>query len=483
MIEVEPRHHTARNYDRPTMGHVVEHVARAKGKSLMPWQRRAADVALEIDPATGVNAYGTVVLTVPRQAGKTKLESDVADATCLTRTAARVWLTMQNGKTADSWMREEHLPVLGRSPVFRSRFGKSLRAGEVGAKWFNDSTFYTFAPNRDALHSKQSDVVIVDEAWAHSRETGADLRQAIRPTMNTRPGAQLWIVSTLGDDSSEYLDGYIEMGRAAVGNPSSRVCFIDYGIGDEDDAEDLETILRHHPAYGHTITLQALQDAKEDFEGGPDKPPDPAGWARAYGNRATRTRLVAFPPGAWDAAGHQLVDVPPRAGISLDATPSGDRAALVAGWRDDTGAGFVDVLVAGRPSRELPQRIVDVCTARDAPLVVDRVASGALEIVDAVGRLAPKLEVQFLGTHVAVSAHTTFYRGVIDGTVHHFNDPDLDASVEVAARRPVGDGGHLWTRKGSTGSVCELIAATNALKGFDTLPAARRRAVARAGRR
>ncbi|MFR1605435.1 MAG: hypothetical protein ACLSUZ_01980 [Bifidobacterium pseudocatenulatum] len=40
------------------------------GKPLLPWQRYVADVAGEIDPATGTYYYDRVVLSTPRQCGK-----------------------------------------------------------------------------------------------------------------------------------------------------------------------------------------------------------------------------------------------------------------------------------------------------------------------------------------------------------------------------------------------------------------------------
>src|SRR5699024_9295773 len=193
---------------------------------------------------------------------KTKLEGDVADHRCLTLPRARTWITMQSGKAVDEWMREEHFTNLASAPIFgvpgtaSCRYQLSKRAGSVGVKWpARGSTFTTFPPRRDALHGKQGDLVIVDEAWVHDAVTGADLRQAIRPTMNTRPGAQLWIVSTEGDDSSSYLEDYITLGRESLGREDTRVCFIDYGIPDDADPEDLDVVAKHHPAYGHTIGL------------------------------------------------------------------------------------------------------------------------------------------------------------------------------------------------------------------------------------
>ena len=55
-----PRWSTERA-DRPTYGGAVAAIATKLGTPLMPWQRHVVDVALEIDPATGLLAYRTVV--------------------------------------------------------------------------------------------------------------------------------------------------------------------------------------------------------------------------------------------------------------------------------------------------------------------------------------------------------------------------------------------------------------------------------------
>lgn len=509
-----PRHHTPRDPSRPTRGHAVATVARAKGRPLMGWQQRAADVTHEVDPATGLYVYGLVIVSVPRQSGKTKLESDVADTRCLTKPRARVWITMQNGKTVDSWMREEHFTDLAGAAAFgvqgtpTCRYQLSKRAGNVGVMWPSlGSSFLTFPPKRDALHSKQSDDVFVDEAWAHNAEAGADIRQAVRPTMATRPDPRLWIVSTMGDDSSVFLDNYIELGKASLHRPGTRVCFIDYGVPEDvvlpDDRDELlELVAAHHPAYcphppqvrqvtdaspgcrvcGGTITMQALLDAHEEFLSDPDKG-GLSGFIRAYGNRPTRTRQAAIPPAVWNTAGRPQLDVPERVGLALDVSPSGDRAAVGAAWRDGEHA-YLELLHAGPAGRELPQLLVDLARARRVPIAVDRGSYAALEVVDAVAKIDPKIgeAVRFLSMAEYAQACGTLERGVRDDTVHHFHDADLTAAVEVATKRDLGDGGFGWGRKHSAGSIVELVAVTVALKAFDGLPAARR-AVARGGRR
>src|SRR5215471_10973954 len=60
---------TART-DRLTYGGAVAALAQALGKPMMPWQSYVADVALEVDE-DGRFAYQLVIVTVPRQSGKT----------------------------------------------------------------------------------------------------------------------------------------------------------------------------------------------------------------------------------------------------------------------------------------------------------------------------------------------------------------------------------------------------------------------------
>ena len=356
-MTVEPRHHTPRNLARATRGRQVAQLGEAKrGVSYMPWQRDALDVALELDPATGLYWYGIVVLTVQRQAGKTFLQGDVADHRCLSKRNGRAWFTMQTGKDAAYWMREEHQASLrnatelyGPADHPAAPYRLSKRADATGVQWRQTgSTFYAFAPKRDAMHSKQSDLTIVDEAWAHDAAAGRELRQAIRPTMNTRPGAQLWIVSAAGDDGSAYLDEYLAMGRLAVDDPSSRVCFIDYGLRDGEDPENLQTILDRHPAYGHTIDYGAIAAARAEFAD------DPAGWARAYGNIPTRARDSIWPAALWTELGGPRLDPPARRGLSFDLTPLGDRYAIGAAWRDLADRPVVELVDAGRPAVTYP---------------------------------------------------------------------------------------------------------------------------------
>jgi len=491
----EPRFHTPRS-SRDTRGNRVQLLADRKGKPLMPWQRDAVDVAAEVDPVTGENWFDTVVVTVQRQAGKTKLIGDVADETCISKRGARTWFTQQTGKHASTWMREEHFlalaeaaPLLGEEGTASCKYRLSRRAGTEGVAWkATGGTFYAFPPNRDAMHSKQSDKTFVDEAWAFDAEQGAELRQAIRPTMNTRPGAQLWVVSAAGDANSAYLDEQLSKARLLVNDPASRVCLIDYGLRDDEDPEDLDTVLRRHPAYGYTITRQAIENARQDFL------TDPGGWARAYANIPTKARDALWPDNVWTECGAGLAPVPERYGLAFDVTPLGDAAAVAAAWRDHRAHALGQLVetFGGGNLRELPELLIQLGSSRRLPIDYDPRSPGVLGVVDAVAKALAEPEARRLRDQVELrpvpvanyaAACVQLSKAVFAREFHHANQAELTEATQNATTSSALDGGFCWARKRSTGSIAELVAVTLAVRAFDTLPAPARKAKASAGRR
>ena len=492
----EPRFHTPRS-TRETRGGRVQLLAKAKGKPLMPWQRDAIDVAREVDPATGENWYDKVLVTVQRQSGKTFLIGNEADEVCISKRGARTWFTQQTGKHAGTWMREEHFlalaeaaPLLGEEGAASCRYRLSRRAGAEGVVWKGTGgTFYAFPPNRDAMHSKQSDRTFVDEAWAFDAEQGAELRQAIRPTMNTRPGAQLWIVSAAGDASSAYLEEELAQARLLVNDPASRIALVDYGLRDDEDPEDLDAVLRRHPAYGYTITRRAIEAARAEFAN------DPGGWARAYGNVPTKARDSLWPDNVWTECGMGLAPAPERYGVAFDVTPMGERAAVAAAWRDHRHHAIgqlVETLGDGTaaPVRELPELLVQLASSRRLPIDYDPRSPGCLAVVDAVAQLVAEdrrlrdlVELRAVPVANYAAACVQLSKAVFGREFHHANQAELTEATQNATTSTAMDGGFCWARKKSTGSIAELVAVTLAVRAFDTLPAPRRKPVASAGRR
>lgn len=97
---------TPRSPDRPTLGGQVAVIAARLGRPLMAHQRYIADVALEIDPQTGLLAYDQAVVIGPRQATGKALDVETPIWT------DRGWLPIGDVSVGDHVYHPDGHPVL-----------------------------------------------------------------------------------------------------------------------------------------------------------------------------------------------------------------------------------------------------------------------------------------------------------------------------------------------------------------------------------
>jgi hypothetical protein len=436
----------------------VAAVAEAMGWPLMGWQRYVADVANEVEPATGLFAYGSVGLTVPRQSGKTTLVGAQMEHRTIYRPRRRVWYTTKSRGDARDWLLDEHLPGLQTSPL--EPYAKVRRAqGSEGIAYPHGSLLRIFAPLRSALHSRQSDLVVVDEAWTHDLERGHDLDQGIVPTQATRPGAQVWKVSTAGDENSLWLWELVTKGRAAVAEGRTEgVAYFEWSCPDELDPCASSSWERFHPAYGVTIGAPQMRAALEEL--------GPAAFARAYGNRWPEGMGVSaapkIPPGRWASAQMPpITEVPAgvRVALGFDTTRDRSSAAVAVAWRDR--AGVRNELTDARPGTGWVAERVHELYRRHHPVAIGYDAGGpALDIAD--GLATDGLPMLAVRGREWAAACTGWLAGITEHRLRVGSHPALSAAAEVAPARDAGDGGWTWYRRGAVASIAPVIAATAA---------------------
>jgi phage terminase large subunit-like protein len=433
------------------------------GHPLMGWQQYVADVALEVDEA-GRFAYQVADVAVPRQSGKTTLFGFVMDHRALTVRQARVWFTMQAAKDAVDWLLNEHVPIL--EPAGREAHVRRAQGSEH-VRWRRSGGMVRpFAPQPKSLHGKTSDLVVVDECWSFDPTRGAALDQAIVPTQATKPGAQVWKVSTAGDDSAKWWLGSVEAGRAAVlaGRSSGR-CYFEWSCPDGTDPLDPDGWAVYHPAYGRTIGREAMVSALEQL--GPDE------FARAYGNRWAHVVTRAVPTAAWVNAADADQPLPEAYHLALGFDVAVDRsdASIVAAWRDAAGVMRWEVAETRPAAGWVAGRLADLI-ARWSPVAVGYDAAGpALDVADEATRngleLAPVKGAQYRAACQSVLAGLTDEPPRVRFRPHRA----LDQAAGAAGQRPVGDG-WVWARRGTDVSLSPLTAATVAGWAFDHAPEA-----------
>lgn len=247
-----PKFATRRRPERETLGPRVAQFATLLGTPPMPWQQDLLDVALEIDSETGHLAYREVVVTVPRQQGKTTLILAVEADVCVNRAPATVIYTAQTGNAARKKLLDEHVPAI-RASELAPLLKKTIQTmGGEAVHWKTGSRIELAAGTQSAGHGGVLDLAVLDETF---HDVDDRREQALLPGMLTKPDGQLWVVSTQGTDASHYLIRKCEQGRLAAVEDSGRgICYLEFAASPDDDPGDPVTWWSCMPALGHTVS-------------------------------------------------------------------------------------------------------------------------------------------------------------------------------------------------------------------------------------
>lgn len=478
---VPPRYATPRDPSRATYGGHLAAISAAMGWPLLPWQRYAADVGLEIDDE-GQFVYGTVVITVQRQAGKTTLDLAGNVQNSLMGPGRRCWYTAQTGQHATAKWREMVTDVWSESPLAGIAKAR-LSNGDSSLRFTNGSEFRPHPPTATSLHSKQSDRNTIDEAWSFSTVAFKALMGAITPTQTTRrmllgQRPQTWIMSTEGTSESEPFNEILDRNRE---HTAPGVAFFDWGIPADVPMPDatnpiqlaafFDSVYAAHPGAGYLFTREDLPGF---FEG---LAQDLSEFARAYGNRRTGATSRVIPEADWNAAGtnEPLPDAAPLcfgAAVGRD----GEDATITATALRDDGSKVTEVIRHGIGSTWTAAALKDLTDKWGAPAVIDRAGPSA-DLYDQAQRAG--VELLDIDLRAYTGACTAVYAGIVnvdeEGKKHpatwlHRPHVAMNTAADVAARRSAGDGAWAWGRRASTGSISPMEAATLSTWGVDHLP-------------
>ena len=457
-----PRFGTKRNRARETLGGQVAEVAEQLGTPFMPWQRYVVDVAMEIDPETGLLWYGEVDLTVPRQSGKTTIVLAVATHRAL------AWSTPQNivytaqtrGAARKKWA-DEHVVALTKS-VFADLMGRPRYANDSEhLPWNNGSRYGIEAGTETAGHGSVYDLGFIDEAFAPESERR---EQALRPAMITRPEPQLWVLSTAGTAASLYLKGKVDAGRLRVqSGRETRVAYFEWSAADDADPADPAVWFTCMPALGHgrpvlgehTVTQQAVETVREGM--------GDRGFRRAYLNQwvsALRAEQVITPE-AWLAAqdpGSRAPAEMPRC-IAVDVSPFREHAAIAVGGVRPDGLRHLQVVECGPGSDWVVPRVLEMVSDPDRTIGGPIVLCGA-----AAAAYAEEFADADIETHVLSLGETrTACANLVDDVpvlVRHVDQAELNLAVANAVRRGSSDA-WVWDKRGDV-DITSLVAVTGA---------------------
>lgn len=451
----------------PGARHDLERVvitANALGTPLMPWQQLVARVATERRAdAPDEYRYKLVILTVPRQSGKTTLMRTVLAQRALMNTGRRAFYTAQTGKDAAArWM--DLVKAIDAGPL-RGRVTKRLAIGSQALVFPNGSTISPFAPTPKSLHGYTPHDVMCDEVFAFDSAQGNDLMGAIGPAQVTINSRQLWLVSTMGTRDSTFLHEWVELGRLAVDDPAAAVAYFEWSMTPGADPYDPEA-WKFHPALGHTITLESLAELSANHSRGE--------WLRAFMNTQSVTSEAVIPPEHVTATATGQTPPPSTSDLALAFEVARDRSrsCIWAAWIDPaTGAPALRLVRADAGSAWLAPALAALRTEwRPRVIGADRGGPPTRDVLDELTADYPTLEFTVLQTNDFATACDAIVHRFANASISHDGSAPLADSIAAAVTKPMGQG-WVWDRVKSRGPIPDLIAATVALRLIERAPA------------
>jgi hypothetical protein len=466
-LECPPRWGTPRHPDRPSLGPKLWKVMERLGAPPMPWQKYVSDVALEIDPATGLFAHREVGISVSRQQGKTELclAAQVHRALAWQRQNI-VYAAQTRGMARQRWEDEFWEKIAASELARRARIRKSN--GNEAILWpATRSKMGITANTEKAGHGPPLDLGFIDEAFAHEDDR---LEQAFSPAMLTRKMAQLWWASAGGTQKSVWLNKKRAIGRELIeqlweqGTRPAAAYFEWYATEDM-DRSDPATWYATLPALGYTVTEDVIRAELEKM--------DPSEFDRAYLNRTRKPTPPVDPnvpkktwPGLVDTQSRPTHDV----AFAIDVSQDRSYASIGVASKRDDGLVHVEV-VARRPGTDWVVPAMVKLHALWKPVAVAIASSGApagslIDDLIAAGIDVPadKEHPQRGDLAVMRAGDITEACGQLADAMNqskatHIDQVPLTAAVNGARTRRVGDA---WTldRTSSLVDISPLCAVT-----------------------
>ena len=442
-----PRFAPKRDTALATEGGEIAALSKLFGKPLMPHQRQIVDIGTERRADGSGYKYKYVIITLPRQSGKTTLMTPVQLHRLIKHANLSAFFTAQNGVKAKARFMDT-VKLVRESPL-ASYFAPRLAQGSEQIATGNGSTLKLFPPTEEALHGETPHLVTMDEIWSHSALKGQQLLGAIGPSQITLGNeAQIWMISTMGTAESGMLNEWITRGRA--GEPG--VAYFEWSLAPGLDAHDPAN-WGFHPALGHTITLADLESehATQPL----------ATWERAYMNRATAADDPLYPPEVWNAlADPELSAQRAEVSVAYEVAADNSSAAVVAGWYDEAGRPCVRV-VHSAPGTTWLAPLVRRIRDEWRPVAIGADDGGTTRrVTDELTR--DGVEVTTTGFRDFATACDALLVAVDDARLRHDGSETFTQELTAAVVHSTGEARKL-SRKHSAGPIPALIAAAVAL--------------------
>lgn len=433
----------------------VRDTCRRLGWGFDGWQDGAGKLILS-KRADGEYAADTIVISIPRQVGKTYLIACIIFALCLLEPGLKaIWTAHRKSTSAETF---RQFDGMAKRPKVAPHIRQVLRGKGDESIWFNNGSSIEFGARESGFGRGRTDVdvLVFDEGQILPETTLEDMGA----TQNVAKNPLTFVMGTppRPRDDGQF---FTLLREEALAGDSEGTLYIETSADPGSDPMDRDQWRKANPSFPHRTTERAMLRLRKKLRSADS-------WNReALGIWDELRKSYAFGAGKWELV---AIEDP---GPHVDAIALAISLDRLAGSIGAAGAFGDRLMVAAVDRREGTGWLVPeswrIHRERGCPVVVARSAADLIPALEAVGFTAGK-SLLIARSGDSQDACAQIFDRVQQGTLAHAHHAELDKAVYGAHRRTINGERWVWDRKNSETDVSMLEAVTLALWGAQQKP-------------
>ena len=430
------------------------------GVAFDSWQHGVGSIALgKRKDGKYAATVGGVVLSIPRQVGKTFLVGMIIIALCILFPGFKVLWTAHRTRTSSMTFTSM------QGMVKKKKIWPHIRAirtanGEQEIHFTNGSVIMFGAREQGFGRGfDQVDAEVFDEAQILTEKALEDMIPAANASTQ-EAGALLFFMGT-PPRPTDPGEEFSNRRSKALSGRSKDMVYVELSADPDADPDDMEQVAKANPSFPHRTPVESIQRMRENLTD------DDSFKREALGIWDAEDSKRVIDEASWNAVADPASMAIERLSLAIDVPPDRSIASVaLAGQRadgrwhvelDDSRKG-VDWVIPWVKARAAKNRLHAVVVDEMSGLTEERRGKHYLTGTDVVVTLAAAE-----GRHMSIAC-AKFFDGVIDRSVMHTDQPQVNVALSLARKRPLA-GGWAWNRKDAASDITPIVAETLALWG------------------
>lgn len=436
------------------------------GVGFDPWQHGVGQIALgKRKDGKYAATVGGVVLSIPRQVGKTFLVGMIVIALCILHPGMTVLWTAHRTKTATKAF-GSFQGMVRKKKIWPHVLTIRTANGEQEIRFRNGSVIMFGAREQGFGRGfDEVDVEVFDEAQILTEKALEDMVAATNQSRQDA-GALLFFLGT-PPRPTDPGDEFTNRRAKALSGKATNMVYVEFSADSDADLDDRDQWVMANPSFPLRTPAESMERMREQLTD------DDSFRREALGIWDAEQSKGVIPPGPW-ADREDVNSIPVDCfALGVEVGPDLSWASVsISGHRDD-GAWHIaleaDQHTMGRGASWLTPHVEALVEANPQirGVVVDVGGPIKALLTERAGRwFLGKVEVTPLKVAELGAGCSSMLAGIVAGEVFHLGQPQLTAAALAATKRALGDTGMwVWHRRAATSDITPIQASTYALIG------------------